>query len=169
MMPNWLPKSWRLPESWIQKVQNQQYFDEDLKPDSLDLLEAAAALEVREFKLFELAYREWYGRRPIANVIEAHFSNYMFNKVIPAWVRSFSRRVVELHGAGELDPKAFGVYQPLPSKRLIFVGRVFASLLIVVFVVFLMLLTKEPPTTPSLFGRADLTEALDRPQHHAMP
>ena len=159
----------RLPESWIKKVQNKQYFDEDLKPDSLNLLEAAAALEVREFKLFELAYKDWYGKRPLAHVVEAHFSNYMFNKVIPAWVRSFSRRIVDLHNAGDLDPKSFGVYQPLPSKRLIFVGRVFATTLILVFVGLLILVSKEPPTTPSLFGRADLTEVLDRPQHNAMP
>lgn len=159
----------RLPESWVKKIQNKQYFDEDLQPDSLDLLEAAAALEVKEFKLFELAYREWYGRQPVAHVIEAHFSNYMFNKVIPAWVRSYSRRVVDLHSSGELDPKALGVYQPLPSKRLIFVGRVFATMLILVFFVFLMLLNNQTSTTSSLFGRADLTEVLDRPQHNAMP
>ena len=159
----------RLLKSWAKTTQNRQYFDEDLKQDSLDLLEAAAALEVKEFKLFELAYRDWYGKKPLSQVIEVHFSNYMFNNVIPAWVRSYSRHVVELHKAGTLDPKAFGVYQPLPSRRLIFIGRVFGTLLIFVFLVFMFLINKEPPITQSLFGRADVTQELIRPQSNAMP
>lgn len=159
----------RLPQSWVKSTEGRQYFDEDLKQDSLDLLEAAAVLEVREFKLFELAYREWYGKEPLSRVIEVHFSNYMFNKVIPTWVRSYSRHVVELHKAGKLDPKAFGIYQPLPSKRLILIGRVFSTLLIFVFLAFLFLINKDPPITQSLFGRADLTQELARPQHNAMP
>ena len=157
----------KLPKSWVKATEDRQYFDEDLKQDSLDLLEAAAALEVKEYKLFELAYREWYGKKPLSRVIEAHFSNYMFHKVIPTWVRSYSRNIVKLHKAGELDPKAFGIYQPLPSKRLIFIGRVFSTLLIVVFLVLMFLINKDPPITKSLFGRAD--QELVQPHHNAMP
>ncbi|MDJ0956582.1 MAG: hypothetical protein QNI91_06985 [Arenicellales bacterium] len=159
----------RLPKSWVKATEGRQYFDEDLKQDSLDLLEAAAALEVKEFKLFELAYREWYGEKPLSRVIEVHFSNYMFNNVIPSWVRSYSRNIVKLHKAGKLDPKAFGIYHPLPSKRLVFIGRVFSTLLIFVFLVFMFLLNKEPPITKSLFGRADVSQEFERPQHHAIP
>lgn len=159
----------RIAESKVKSTEDRQYFDEDLKQDSLDLLKAAAALEVTEFKLFELAYREWYGRKPLPRVIEVHFSNYMFNNVIPTWVRSYSRGVVELHKTGTLDPKAFGIYQPLPSKRLVFVGRLFGILLILIFLVFMFLINKDPPITQSLFGRADMTPELERPQHNAMP
>ena len=159
----------RLPDSWVKSVQNKQYFDEDLEQDSLDLLAAAAALEVKEFKLFELAYREWYGTRPLNHVIEAHFTNYMFHKIIPSWVRSYSRRVVELHDAGELDPREFGIYKPLPSKRLVLIGKAFSAFLVVVYLVFMYLVNTEPPVTQSLFGRADITHERERPQHHAMP
>ena len=156
----------RLPKA--SAIADRQYFDEDLKQDSLDLLEAAAALEVKEFKLFELAYRQWYGKKPLPHVIEAHFSNYMFNKIIPAWVRSYSRQVVQLHRSDCLDPKEFGIYQPLPSKRLIFIGRAFTTLLILVFIVFVLLLNVNSPTAQSLFGRADIPQQ-GVPQHNAMP
>lgn len=160
----------RLPESWIKSVSNKQYFDEDLEQDSLDLLTAAAALEVKEFKLFEMAYKEWYGSWPLAHVIEAHFANYMFNKVVPVWVRSFSRRVVELHSTDRLDPRAFGVYQPLPSKRLVFIGRIFIVFLIAVYLVVMVLINLDPPfATQSLFGRADVTQEPEPPRHNAMP
>ncbi len=156
----------RIPKSY--SVADRQYFDEDLQQDSLDLLEASAALEVKEFKLFELAYLQWHGKKPLPHVIEAHFSNYMFNKIIPVWVRSYSRQVVKLHRSGSLNPRAFGVYQPLPSKRLIFIGRAFTTLLILIFIVFVLLLNVNSPTAHSLFGRAD-TPQQETPQHNAMP
>lgn len=158
----------RIPKSWSKSIVDRQYFDEDLKQDSLDLLEAAAALEVKEFKVFELAYREWYGKKPISHVIETHFSNYMFNNVIPVWVRSYSRQVVDLHRSGKLNPAEFGVYQPLPSRRLIFIGRMFATFLILVFIVCIFLLNMNSPSTQSLFGRADM-EQQQALQHSAMP
>ena len=160
----------RLPESWIKSASNKQYFDEDLEQDALDLLTAAAALEVKEFTLFELAYREWYGRRPLAHVIEAHFSDYMFNNVVPAWVRSYSRRVVELHSTDTLDPREFGIYKPLPSKRLVFIGRMFIIFLIVVYLVVLFLINMDPPSrAESLFGRADEMQEPGPPRYNAIP
>lgn len=159
----------RLPESWVKSVENKQYFDEDLSADSLDLLEAAAALEIKEYTLFELAYRKWYGRKPLNHVIEAHFANYMFHGHIPAWVRSFSRRIVELHERDELNPRDFGVYQPLPSKRLIRIGQAFSAFLVLTFVVVLIFIYREPNMSQSLFGRADVAQEYERPVHHAMP
>ena len=159
----------RLPESWARSVGNKQYFDEDLSKDSLDLLQASAALEIKEYTIFELAYREWYGKQPLNHVIEAHFSNYMFHQQIPAWVRSFSRRIVELHERDELNPRDFGVYQPLPSKRLILIGRVFSVFLVVSFAVLIMFILREPEMSQSLFGRADAAQEYKRPMHNAMP
>ena len=159
----------RLPESWVKSVRKKQYFDEDLSEDSLDLLHAAAALEVKEYTLFELAYREWYGKKPLNHVIEAHFTNYMFHKQIPAWVRSFSRQIVELNEQDRLDPREFNVYQPLPSKRLIRIGRAFSALLVLSFVVLMIFIYKEPNPSQSLFGRADVAHEYKRPAHNAMP
>lgn len=159
----------QLPESWTRSVKNKQFFDEDLSKDSLDLLQAAAALEITEYALFELAYRRWYGKKPINHVIEAHFSNYMFHRHIPAWVRSFSRQIVDLHEQDELEPREFGVYQPLPSKRLIRIGRTFSAFLVVTFMVVMVFIYREPNVSQSMFGRADVAQEFTRPSHNAMP
>ena len=159
----------RLPESWVKSAGNKQFFDEDLSKDSLDLLQASAALEIREYMLFELAYREWYGKKPLNHVIEAHFSNYMFHQQIPAWVRSFSRQVVELHERDELNPRDLGVYQPLPSKRLIRIGRAFSAFLVLFFVVLMLFIHRAPDMSQSLFGRADVTQEFMHPAHNALP
>jgi len=159
----------RLPESWVRSVGNKQYFDEDLNKDSLDLLQASAALEIKEYTIFELAYRKWYGKKPLNHVIEAHFSNYMFHQKIPAWVRSYSRRVVELHERDELNPRDFGVYQPLPSRRLIRIGRLFSVFLVLSYVVLMLFIYQGPHMSQSLFGRADVAQEYESPIHHAMP
>ena len=87
----------RLVQDWLDRSRSRrQYFDEDLEQELLDLLEVSALLEIKEFALFELAYKEWYGRAPLSRVIEAHFSNYMFHGIIPAWVTSYTRQVLEL-------------------------------------------------------------------------
>jgi hypothetical protein len=159
----------RLPESWFKSAENKQFFDEDLSKDALDLLHAAAALEIREYKLFELAYREWYGEKPLNHVIEAHFSNYMFHRQIPAWVRSFSRQIVDLHERDALDPRQFGIYQPLPSRRLIRIGRAFSVFLVLTYLVLMLFIYREPVMSQSLFGRADVGQEHGRPTHNAMP
>lgn len=110
-----------------------QYFDENVDAEQWDLLEAAALLQVTEFKVFELAYKEWYGVAPKPRVIEVHFRNYMFNQLIPRWVARFCRRIVEQEQAGTLDPRDFGIYQRLPSRRMRLIGKTYAAMLLLGF------------------------------------
>jgi len=149
--------------------ERQQYFDEDLDREQWDLLEAAAELQVTEFKLFELAYRDWYGHPPKPQVIEVFFRNYMFNRIIPVWVSHFSRRIVEEARAGTLDPRRYGVYQRLPSRRMQRIGQAYTAMLLVAFVILMYMAYGEaliPDTVQSLFGRGD---SIGLPQHNTMP
>ena len=109
----------------------RQYFDENLAGEQWDLLESAAMLQVTEFRVFELAYKDWYGVAPKHQVIEVHFRNYMFNQIIPVWVSHFCRHVVELGQAGQLNPKDFGVYQRLPSRRMMRIGQAYTAMLLI--------------------------------------
>jgi hypothetical protein len=111
----------------------KQYFDENLNREQWDLLEAAAMLQVTEFRIFELAYKDWYGVLPKAQVAEVHFRNYMFNQIIPVWVSGFCRRIVDLGQSGALNPKDFGIYQRLPSRRMMRIGQVYTAMLVVAF------------------------------------
>lgn len=147
----------------------RQYFDEDLDREQFDLLEAAAQLQVTEFKLFELAYRDWYGHPPKHQVIEVYFRNYMFNRIIPVWVSHFARVIVEKSQAGTLDPRDYGIYQRLPSRRMQRIGQAYTAMLLVAFVILMYMAYGDalvPETVQSLFGRGD-TAGL--PQHNTMP
>lgn len=123
----------KLAEYFRPSAARHQYFDESLASEQWDLLEAAALLQVTEFRIFELAYMEWYGRRPRQYIIEPYFNDYMFNQVIPAWVTHFCRRVVALGHAGDLDPRDFGIYYRLPSRRMVRIGQLYIAFLLVAF------------------------------------
>lgn len=89
-------------------------FDENMRPDVQAVLNTSALLEITEFEVFRIAYRDWFGRRVTDSTIEPFFTDYMFNDVVPAWVRHFTRLVAELAQEGQLDPKRFGINpQPL--------------------------------------------------------
>ncbi len=84
-------------------------FDEKLPEDIEDVLELSAILEVREYDIFELAYRWWHEASPRHELIEPHFAKYMFNQVVPPWVRQYSRMVLTLRDDGKLDKEALGI------------------------------------------------------------
>lgn len=93
------------------------YFDEkEMCPDIRSVMEAAALLDITEWDLFHLAYRRWHGRRADDALIEPIFVAYMFDKVVPLWVRHFSRLVERLDMRGELDANQLGV-RYLPRSR----------------------------------------------------
>lgn len=148
----------------------RQYFDEDVARDQWDLLETAALLQVTEFKVFELAYKEWYGAAGKQRVIEAHFRNYMFNQAIPVWVARFCRRIVEMGQAGTLDPREFGIYPRLPSRRMMLIGKLYVAMLLLAFLV-LLYLAYGQEAAGLIIDRTGL-QAGDTgglPQHNTMP
>ena len=83
--------------------------DEPLPEDIADVLEISAILEIREYDLFGLAYYWWFGKPSPEKVLESHFARYMFKKIVPLWVRQYSRMVLELQEKGSLDREALGV------------------------------------------------------------
>ncbi len=84
-------------------------FDENMRPDVQAVLETSAILEITEFEVFRIAYRDWFGHRALDGVIEPFFTDYMFNDIVPAWVRHFTRLVLGLASEGRLDPQRFGI------------------------------------------------------------
>jgi len=112
-----------------------KHFDEQIPADVAAVLDASAALEVTEFRLFELAWHRWFGQRPRPRRIEAHFAAYMFNERVPLWVRDFARLILDLDARGELDPRAFGIWQRLPSVRMRRLVKVWCAAFVVLFLV----------------------------------
>ena len=83
--------------------------DEELPEDIGDVLEISAFLEIREYDYFSLAYRWWFGRVPDSAVLESHFARYMFNRIVPHWVRQYSRMILNLQNEGRLDREDLGI------------------------------------------------------------
>lgn len=85
------------------------YFDEDMRTEVREVLEASALLEITEFEVFRMAYAGWFGKPASDQVIEPFFTDYMFKDAVPVWVRHFTRRVLELSREGCLEPRQLGI------------------------------------------------------------
>ncbi|NIR97539.1 MAG: hypothetical protein GWN05_07750 [Gammaproteobacteria bacterium] len=95
-------------------------------------MNTACALDITEFRVFELAFATWYGYTPSPKRIEADFVPYMFDGVVPHWVRQYTRKVLRLQREGRLDPAALGL-APRPRTRSMLV-KAGAFLITLVFV-----------------------------------
>lgn len=84
--------------------------DHTVPPDTREVLDASALLQITEFHLFELAHERWFGKPAREQDLENIFARYMFAATAPHWVRQFCRDVADSERRGELDPIDFGVY-----------------------------------------------------------
>lgn len=120
-------------EPAIQSPRRIRHMDEDLPEDIEDVLELSALLEIREIDFFDLAYRWWFGRVPNSRNLERHFARYMFNKIVPHWVRNYCRMIFDLQLQGTFDKEQLGISRlPDATPQSVRAGlRYFAMLLTV--------------------------------------
>ena len=119
--------------------QRRQYFDEDIPEDVQATLDVSALLGVAEFRMFHIAYRQWYGHDAEEATIERYFIPYMFHDRVPPWVRHFTQRVKQLDLAGKLDLAEFGIVRRAATAQQIHRGRAFALGLFTVLVTLVLL------------------------------
>lgn len=119
--------------------------------DSRSVMDAAAALRVREYDLFRLAWRRWWGRDPDDKALERFFVTYMFRHVVPPWARHFCREVLAREKEGRLDPADFGVDPAARRESPPRFGKAYvAAVLAVALVLYPALLsTTYEPETPA--------------------
>ena len=124
-----------------------------LAEDYRAVMDAAAALDVREIDFFRLAFRRWFGHDASAPVLERAFASYMFRKIVPAWARHFSRAVLADAAAGRLDPARLGAAmfrrQPPPHPR----GRIYVGVTLAVLLFYCLALLRisyDPETSAPL-------------------
>ena len=86
-------------------------------PDVRDVVGACDALDVREIKLFRLAFSRWFGRDASEPELERPFMHYLFAHRSPMWVRQFAREVLRRKTAGVLDPVQFGLPPSAPKSE----------------------------------------------------
>ncbi len=120
------------------------------RDDAQAVVDAASALHISEFDLFCLAYRNWFGYAPERGKIDACFSHYVDDALVPMWVRAFARRVNQLRAEGRLDPRDFDL--PLPVRGNAWMGflGIVSLTLMAAYVALLVYLAANPgvPGTP---------------------
>ena len=74
--------------------------------DRLVVISAANQLQIGEFQLLQLAYRDWYDKDLPEALMSKLFRSYMLHNQVPYWARHYARRIIEGYERGELDDNA---------------------------------------------------------------
>ena len=84
-------------------------FDIVFRPDKeemsqkADIAQAANLLEIGEFQLLQLAYREWFGHDLPDEQINQVFAVYIASQEAPDWAIRYARHIIELDARERLD------------------------------------------------------------------
>lgn len=87
------------------------FFETLIHPDREELelkeravvIRAANLLQVGEFQLLQLAYREWFGHDLPEALVARLFATYMLHNDVPHWARHYARDILDRHACGEVD------------------------------------------------------------------
>ncbi len=85
------------------------FFDVFFRPDleeqseKSEIIDAANLLQIGEFQLLQLAYKQWYGEELPAEGVDTLFSAYMLRQHVPVWARHYARSVLQQHSYGRID------------------------------------------------------------------
>ena len=125
-----------------------QHLDQQRNPPLTDtdhVSISAGLLQVSEFRFFQVAYADWYGREISTRSLEPIFTRYMFDNVVPHWVRHLTRIVLSRSEEGTLDPADFNIRLPKCDPNQQTMGWHYIITLALVLAVFLVLVSNFEP------------------------
>ena len=64
-------------------------------PDMAQVGFAAQTLHISEYRVFQEAYREWFGHDVSDRLLSAVFHRYLHDGIAPCWVRSYARHLLD--------------------------------------------------------------------------
>jgi len=87
------------------------FFETLIHPDRKELenaervhvCRAANVLQIGEFQLLQLAYKEWFGEDLPEALVARLFSSYMLHNEVPHWARHYARLVLMREERGLID------------------------------------------------------------------
>ena len=91
----------------------------------------AAVLQISEYELFRIAYKNWHDHPVSDKRLDALFREYLSTGDVPYWVNDFTRKAHEKFLAGELDYREFGITRRVCDRKTKKVGWVIISALLV--------------------------------------
>ena len=77
--------------------------DQEEESERSEVAKAANLLQIGEFQLLQLAYFEWHGDELQDVQCDEIFRLYMVQSQVPAWARSYARRISQMAELGGLD------------------------------------------------------------------
>ncbi|MDD9924358.1 MAG: hypothetical protein OXR03_00890 [Rhodospirillaceae bacterium] len=76
---------------------------EETNPEADEIARAVNILQIGEFQLLQLAYKDWYGEELPESMTDRLFADYMLRKQVPHWARHYARRIDDWHQRDLLD------------------------------------------------------------------
>ena len=80
--------------------------DEIEMSDRLIVITAANQLQIGEFQLLQLAYREWFDHDLPEALVAKLFTSYMLHHEVPHWARHYARSIIDGCETGRIDDNA---------------------------------------------------------------
>jgi len=77
--------------------------DWDDNPKRSEIIHAANLLQIGEFQLIQLAYKDWYKKELPEEKINKIFSEYMVTGIIPIWVTYYASDIIKMDNAKVLN------------------------------------------------------------------
>lgn len=96
------------------RIKSMREMREKKKRENEDIVGLSSnILRVSEFKFFQLSYYGWYGHKLADREMEYFFTEYIFDDIMPHWVRHTARKVTSCYFQGTLDPRKFNITHPV--------------------------------------------------------
>ena len=77
--------------------------DKEENSERAEVARAANLLQVGEFQILQLAYKEWHGQDLPPLLVDRLFASYMFDNEVPIWARQYARNILRLEEQGSPD------------------------------------------------------------------
>lgn len=119
--------------------------DRRLDPWARQVIEAAAILEVSEYDVLSMAFREHFGRSPRTGEIGRIFGPYMFDGTTPNWAAALAEEVIDLYDRDQLARSRFHSAARPRTLRDVVIGIGQSVLIVVLFGLIYLFLTPPPP------------------------
>ena len=78
---------------------------------------AASVLQISEYELFRIAYRNWFSQPITETRLDALFKEYLSSCEAPYWVNDFARKVHEKFRDGTLNYLDYGIKRRVCDRR----------------------------------------------------
>jgi hypothetical protein len=106
---------------------------------------SAAVLQISEYELFRIAYRQWFNRPITESSLDSLFKAYLATGESPYWVNDFARKVHDKFKAGTLDYRDYGIKRRVCDRRTRIKGWLITVFLLLLLVLYSYLIAGYQP------------------------